>query len=200
VIEVGLTGGIASGKSVVSGMLAGLGARVIDADELARQALVPGTDAYLRTVEAFGPGIVNPDGGINRPALGDIVFADEPKRRLLESIVHPAVFELEAALVREIAGKEPGAVVVFDAALLIESGAYARMDRVVVVWCSLESQLKRLMERSGLSMEDAVRRVAAQMPLEEKKSRADFVIDNDGTLEYTRRQVEGLYARLKQYV
>lgn len=199
-IEVGLTGGIASGKSVVSCMLAGLGARVVDADVLARQALEPGRPAFAETVLRFGEGILSPDGTVDRARLAELVFSDPDKRLLLESIVHPAVFELEAELVRRVAEEEPGSVVVFDAALLIESGAHSRMDKVVVVWCRPGTQLERLMRRNGMTAEEALRRVDAQMPLEEKLGYADYVIDNDGSIEDTLRQVKEVYAALKQYV
>lgn len=199
-IEVGLTGGIASGKSVVSGMLAGLGAHVVDADVLARQALEPGRDAFAEVVRRFGEGILSPDGTVDRARLADAVFSDPDKRLLLESIVHPAVFELESGIVKRAAEEEPGSVVVFDAALLIESGAHSRMDKMVVVWCSPRTQLERLMRRTGMTAYDAQLRVDAQMPLEEKLGYADYVIDNDGSLEDTLRQVKEVYAALKQYV
>lgn len=196
-VEIGLTGGIASGKSLVCGMLEELGARIIDADVLARHALEPGRPAFNRTVDAFGQDILKPDGGIDRPKLAGIIFADPAKRKLLESIVHPEVFAQEAALVEGIRGIASEAVVVFDAALLIESGAYARMDKVVVVWCRRETQLARLMARSGFTKEQAAQRVDSQMPLDDKRGYANFVIDNDGDAESTRAQVEKLYHMLK---
>jgi dephospho-CoA kinase len=198
-IEVGLTGGIGCGKSTVSGMLRTLGALVIDADELAHDALLPGGAAYRDVVSAFGSGILRPDGGIDRAALGEIVFGDGQMRRLLESIVHPAVFGLEQRMLDRFRQERPDSVVVFDAALLIESGAYARMDRVVVVWCSPETQSRRLAAK-GLEPKAAAQRRAAQMPVEEKLTYADHVIDNDGPIEETRRQVEGLFRELLQYV
>jgi len=198
-LEVGLTGGMGCGKSTVSGMLRGLGALVIDADKLAHDVLSPGGSAFKGVVSAFGTGILRPDGSIDRAALGEVVFADEEKRRLLESIVHPAVFEIERRMLEKFRDGHPRAVVVFDAALLIESGAYARMDRVVVVWCSPKTQLQRLAAK-GLEPGQAAKRMAAQMPVEEKLLYADHVIDNDGSMEETARQVEDLFRELLQYV
>jgi len=200
VIEVGLTGGIGCGKSTVSGMLAGLGALIIDADTLARDALSPGGAAYDQTVKAFGRRILTSDGSVDRAALADIVFADADKRRLLESIVHPAVFRLEARMVETFRQKRPGAVVVFDAALLIESGAHARMDKVLVVWCSPDTQMQRLTGPKRLGPEEARQRISAQMPLKEKLLYADYVIDNEGEISETRRQVDEIYRELLQYV
>jgi dephospho-CoA kinase len=199
-VEVGLTGGIGSGKSVVSGMFREMGARIIDADVLAREALEPGTPAYSETVRLFGRRILGSDGRIQRKALADIIFRDPAKRAQLEALVHPRVFSEEARLVREITERQPDAVVLFDAALLIESGAHRRMDRVVVVWCRPETQLLRLMEKVGITREEALMRIAAQMPLDEKKRHATYVVDNDGSLERTREQVERIYRELKQYV
>lgn len=199
-IEVGLTGGIGCGKSTVSRMFAGLGALIIDADELARDTLSPGGAAYSETVRVFGKRILTSDGSVDRAALAELVFADAAKRRMLESIVHPAVFALEKKMVEIFRQRRPGAVVVFDAALLIESGAHARMDKVVVVWCSPETQMRRLTGPKGLGPAEARRRVSAQMPLAEKLSHADFVIDNEGDISETKRQVDGLYRELLQYV
>ena len=188
-LAVGLTGGIGSGKSVVSEMFRSLGAHIIDADILAREALEPGMPAYLETVCLFGRRILGSDGRVQRKALADIVFKDSAKRALLEAVVHPWIFQEEARLVREITEREPGAVVVFDAALLIETGAHRRMDKVVVVWCSPEKQVRRLVGKTGLTPDEALLRIGAQMPLDEKKRHATHVVDNDGSLEHTRLQV-----------
>ena len=197
-LKVGLTGGIGSGKSTVSGILRELGARIIDADVLAREVLEPGGPAFTETIHHFGKRIVGSDGHIDRKALANIVFADPGKRKLLEGIVHPRVFEEEARITADIEASEPDAVVFFDAALLIEAGAHSRMDRVVLVWCRPETQLERLVNRCGLSDADALLRLNAQMPLEEKKRFATHIIDNDGGLEETERQVRALYRELKQ--
>jgi len=199
-LKVGLTGGIASGKSVVCAMFRDLGAHIIDADVLAREAIEPGRPAYVETVRTFGKRILGPDGHIDRKALADIIFADTGKRRLLEHIVHPRVFEEEAKIAASLELSDPGAVVVFDAALLIESGAHERMDRVVVVWCRPETQLDRLIDKSGLTEKEALQRIEAQLPIDEKRAFADYVVDNDGSMEDTRRQVEAVFRELKQYV
>jgi len=197
-LKVGLTGGIGSGKSTVSGILKGLGACIIDADVLAREVLEPGRQAYSETIRLFGKRVMGSDGRIDRKALADIVFSDPDKRKLLEGIVHPKVFEEEARIAAGIEAAEPGAVVFFDAALLIEAGAHRRMDRVVLVWCRPETQLERLIKRCGMSREDAILRLNAQMPLEEKKMYATHIIDNDGSLDETVEQVRALYRELKQ--
>jgi dephospho-CoA kinase len=199
-LKVGLTGGIGSGKSTVSAMLAKLGARIIDADALAHEALAPGGPAYEPVVRAFGRRVLTSDGSVDRKALADIVFRDEDRRRLLEAIVHPVVLAEAERLTAEISSREPDAVVVLDAALLVESGAHARMDRLVVVWCSPGTQMSRLTEKCGLTPEEAALRIAAQMPLDEKRSYADHVVDNDGKIDDTLRQVEELYGLLKQCV
>lgn len=196
---MGLTGGIASGKSVVSAMFKGLGAHIIDADELARESLEPGKPAYHEAVCIFGKRILGSDGRIDRKALAGIVFSDPHKRDLLEKIVHPKVFAEEARIYAELEEREPDAVVFFDAALLIESGAYRRMDRVVVVWCRPETQFNRLVEK-GLSPEAALVRIGAQMPIEEKKKYASHIIYNDGSLAETEAQVRRIYREFKQYV
>ena len=197
-LKVGLTGGIASGKSTVSGMFRELGAHIIDADVLAKEALEPGRPAYAETIRVFGRRIAGSDGRIDRRALGEIVFGDPEKRRALEAIVHPRVFEEEARIFGELSAREPRGIAVFDAALLIESGAHVRMDKVVLVWCREETQVARMAEKWGLTPEEAAVRVRAQMPLDEKKKYADYVIDNDGDLAGTRAQVARIYSELKQ--
>jgi dephospho-CoA kinase len=196
--KIGLTGGIASGKSTISHVLKEMGARIIDADLLAREALSPGTEGYAKTVRLFGKRILSSDGRIDRKALGDIVFSDLMKRAALEGIVHPEVFRREAEITEEISIREPGAVIVFDAALLIESGAYRRMDGVILVWCSRQTQLDRLVKNCRLSPEEAMLRIESQMSLDEKKRYALWVIDNDGELEAAIRQARALYPQLAQ--
>ena len=192
-LKFGLTGGIGSGKSVVCGMLRGMGAHIIDADVLAKDALSPGRPAFDETVRVFGPGILDGGGRIDRGALADVVFGDPAKRAALEGIIHPRVFEAEALAYEAIAKREPDALVFFDAPLLIESGAYRRFRHVVLVWCRPETQLARVMAKWGLNRVEALLRVQAQMPLEEKLGYAAHVIDNDGTLEQTQAQVRNLF-------
>lgn len=193
---IGLTGGIGSGKSVVARMLASLGAAVVDADAIAREVVEPGEPALARLVEAFGPDVLNPDGTLDRRALGRRVFQDEGARKTLEGIVHPAIrtrtWERIGALMAT--GRHPA--VVWDVPLLFEVGAGNLVDQVWVVTAPRPVRLERLRQRDpDLSREELERRMAAQMPLEEKVARADVVIDNGGDLATTRRQVEAAWRR-----
>lgn len=196
-LKVGLTGGIATGKSYVLGVLRELGCEVSDADTLAHQAIEPGKPAQQDIVNEFGPGVLNEDGTINRVALGSLVFADAAKRERLNAIVHPRVYAAQAEWLAEIAARNPQAIAVLDAALIIETGSYKRFDKVVVVWCEPQLQLERLMTRNNLPREQAEARIAAQMPSAEKLKFADFAINTSQGFEDTRRQTEALYAQLK---
>lgn len=191
---IGLTGGIASGKSSVARLLETLGAKVIDADQLAREAVEPGMPAYEAIVHTFPRNIIQPDGAIDRKALGRIVFADLEARRRLEAITHPAISELAEKRLAKLrsAGTD---VVFYMAPLLIEAGATSRVDEIWVVYVDRQTQISRLMKRDGISMEEAEQRIAAQMPMEEKASRGKFVIDNRGTPEETEHQVKNLWER-----
>lgn len=185
-MRVGLTGGIGSGKSVVSALLASFGAVVIDYDLLAREAVAPGTTALAAIVQRFGPGILQADGQLNRPALGEIVFADAQARHDLEAITHPAIGELAWAADRA-AG--PGSIVVHDHPLLVESTMATRCDVVVVVDVPVDLQIERLMALRGMTASAARARVAAQASREERIAAADVVIDNSGTLDDLHREV-----------
>lgn len=196
-LKVGLTGGIATGKSYVLGVLRELGCEVSDADTLAHQAIEPGKPAQQEIINEFGPGVLNEDGTINRAALGGLIFADAAKRERLNAIVHPRVYEAQAEWLAAIATRNPQAIAVLDAALIIETGSYKRFDKVVVVWCEPELQLERLMTRNNLPREQAEARIAAQMPSAEKLKFADFAINTSQGFEDTRRQTEALYAQLK---
>ena len=193
---VGLTGGIASGKSTVSRLLAADGARIIDADVLARQVVAPGQPAFQAVVDHFGSGILNGDGAIDRDRLAAEVFADPAQKAALERIIHPAVAKAMAARLAEIEATAPRSIVVLDVPLLFEAGMDAGLDLVVVVDAPEAVQLERLMKRSGLSRSEALARIGAQMPMAEKRRRADVVIDNGGSLASTRSQVEALWHRL----
>jgi dephospho-CoA kinase len=196
ILRVGLTGGIASGKTTVCRILTELGATVIDADEIARDVVQRGGSAHARVVELFGAEILDDEGQIVRPRLAARVFGDARARRALEQIVHPEVlaeFERRVAAAAD-AGRR--SVVVLDAALLVESGAHGRFDRLVVVRCGRPTQLRRLLARGGLSLEEAEMRMEAQAPLESKLRLADYVVDTEGTLRQTRTQTEALYAAL----
>ncbi len=199
-LKVGLTGGIATGKSYVVSVLRELGCEVLDADVVAHQAIEPGKPAYQDIVTEFGAGVVNPDGTINRPALAAIVFGDEAKRLRLNAIVHPRVFETQAAW---LATLNPSAIAVpviavIDAALMIETGSYKRFDKVVVVHCTPELQLERLMARNQMPQAQGEARIAAQMPSAEKVKVADYTIETSLGFEDTRRQTEAIYERLLQ--
>jgi len=194
--RLGITGGIASGKSAVAAMLRELGFRVIDADALGHQVIEPGTRAYDEIVREFGAGVVGVDGRIDRGKLGALVFADRAKLERLNSIVHPRV---EEEMVRLFAEWEKSGVkdaAFVEAALLVEAGYQKNLDGLVVAWCKPEQQIERLLAR-GLSEVEARRRIAAQMPAEEKLKFATDKIDCSGTLEETRRQVEALAKKLR---
>jgi dephospho-CoA kinase len=196
-LRVGLTGGIASGKSTVASMLRDLEYPVLDADSIARELLEPGQDAYQEVVREFGDGILARGGAVDRPKLGAIVFGDAQKRARLNQILHPRIQEVVAGWFAAL-DRSGGSDLAFeDAALILEAGAKKNLARVVVCWCRPEQQIERLRER-GLSLEEAKSRIAAQMPMEEKRRLADETIDCSGSIEETQRQVQAVIARLKQ--
>ncbi len=191
-----MTGGIASGKSTVASRLAALGAFVLDADVMARRAVVKGSRGWQAVVDTFGPGILAPDGRIDRRKLGDLVFADPEKRRLLEKIIHPLVRSRMDAEVERIGRQDSQSVIVEDIPLLFEAGMDRGLDEIIVVYIPGHLQLKRLVERDRLTYARARARIGSQMPLEEKRRRATMVIDNSGSLEETFRQTDLVYRRL----
>lgn len=197
-LKVGLTGGIASGKTFVVGLLRDFGCHVLDADATAHQVMEPGQPAHAEIVAHFGAEILDPAGRIDRPRLGAIVFADAAERAALNAIVHPRVYEAQARWLAEVAAGDPGGIAVIDAALMIETGSWRRFDRLVVVHCQPEIQLARLMERNGLTREAAGARIAAQLPVAEKLRYANFTIDTSAGFDDTRRQVELLYRQLRE--
>jgi dephospho-CoA kinase len=196
-LRVGLTGSIAVGKSFVTGVLAELGCRVVDADELARRVVEPGSEGLRAVVGAFGEGVLKEDGTLDRKQLGALVFGDEGRRALLNSLLHPLIMAAQDELLRRWEEEDPRGIGVVDAALMIESGGYKRFDKLIVVHCRPEAQLERLMRRGGLSREEAERRVAAQMPQEEKLRYADFAIDTTGGFEEARRRTEEVFHTLR---
>ena len=189
---IGLTGNIGCGKSTVLCMLEALGGRIIDADKLAHQVMEPGSDVWYAIVEAFGQAIVAPDGRIDRPALGRIVFSDPQALRRLEALVHPAV---DAEIHAQIeAATEP--VVVIEAIKLVEAGLHRDLDALWIVTCSREQQFERLIRQRGMSYEAARQRIEAQAPIEDKLALASVVIDNSGSLDDTWRQVLAAWERI----
>jgi dephospho-CoA kinase len=197
-ILVGLTGGIASGKSTASKIFKKLGAYIIDADVLAREVVEPLKPAWRDIIKNFGKEILNKDNSINRKKLAEIVFNNKKKRGLLNSIVHPRVFKRAKEIEREIAKRDPDAVIIFDAALLIESVAYKKMDKNIVVYADEGVQVKRLMKRDGLTKDEAEKRIKAQMPLREKVRFADYIIDGNKALNMVKKQVKTTLERLRE--
>ena len=197
-LKVGLTGSIAVGKTFVDDVFRELGVPVLDADQVARDVVAPATVGLRRVVEEFGESVLTADGKLDRPKLGSIVFNDEEKRLKLNSIIHPLVFEVQDAWLKECEAETPDGIAIVDAALMIEAGGYKRFDKLVVVWCEPDLQLQRLMARDGLSREDAERRIASQMPQDEKKSYADHLIDTSGGFDATRQQVADVFAELSK--
>lgn len=195
-MNIGLTGGIATGKSTVAKMLVQRGAMLIDLDQIAREVVAPGQPALAQIAERFGQAILQPDGSLDRKRLGAIVFADEERRKELEQITHPAIRSVMKTRMQEYERDHPDKLVVVDVPLLFESGLSPMYDRVVVVYVPRSEQLRRLMERDKLTREDAEKRLNAQMDIEQKKRLADVVIDNSGSLEETERQIEQLWRDL----
>jgi len=196
-LRVGLTGSIAVGKSFVCEVFRELGVPVLDADVTAREVVAPGTSGLEAIRKEFGDSVITANGELDRAKLGEIVFSDEAKREKLNSIVHPRVIDAQDRWLNEREVENPNGISIIDAALMIESGGYSRFDKIIVVWCRDEIQLGRLMRRNNLSREDAVRRISAQMPQEEKKSFGDYLIDTSEGYEETRKQVEKIFSALK---
>lgn len=195
-LRVGLTGGIATGKSTVSRLFVECGARLIDADVLAREAVAPEMPACREIAAAFGKDMLRADGSVDRERLGAAVFPDPARRARLEAIIHPHVFAEEERLCRTITAEDPHAVVIFDAALLIETGAHRRKDRLIVVTVDEPTQLRRLMDRNKLTEADARTRIRSQAPLAEKTAVADYVIDGTLPVEQLSKEVQRIYAEL----
>ena len=191
-LKVGLTGGIASGKSTVAEMFRRHGAHLIDADRVSRDVVVPGRPALEEIVEAFGRGVLRPDGALDRAALAAIVFNDDDARARLNAIVHPRIWEEEDRLCAIHEARDPDGVVMIDAAVIIEAGGAGRVDLMVVVDVDAEDQLERLAAK-GMSEEEARSRIRAQMPVAEKRTYGDYVLNNRGPVEETGRQVERVW-------
>jgi dephospho-CoA kinase len=196
-LTVGLTGGLASGKSFVSAALEGLGCHILHADAVGHEVLEPGGEAYQPVIAEFGREILNPDGTIDRRALAAIVFSAPERLEKLNSLVHPAVFRREDEFIRTAGAAEPDAIVVVEAAILVETGSYKKFDRLVVTLCDRETQIRRAIKRDGLTRVQVEARLSRQLPAEELRKVADHVIDTSGTKENTLAQVRELHRALR---
>lgn len=197
-LRVGLTGSIAVGKSYVTSVLAELGCHVLDADQTARQVVEPGAAGLSAVVDAFGEHVLRADGTLDRQKLGALVFADETQRKLLNSILHPYIIAKQDEQLRDWEKADREGIAVVDAALMIESGGYKRFDKLIVVHCRPDVQLERLISREGIPREEAQRRIASQMPQEEKLKFADYSIDTSEGFDSARQRTEEVYKELRR--
>src|SRR5215213_3312083 len=195
-LRVGLTGSIAVGKSFVASVFTELGCHVLDADQTAREVVMPGTPGLAAITDAFGKEILNPDGTLDRKQLAAVVFGNEEKRQRLNHILHPFIIARQDEILREWETKDPNGIGIVDAALMIESGGYCRFDKLIVVHCRPEVQLERLMLRDKLSREQALRRIASQMPQEEKQKFADYLINTSEGFDLTRARTIEVHSQL----
>jgi dephospho-CoA kinase len=194
---VGLTGGMGSGKSLVAGMFQELGAHLIDADGLSRSLVEPDKPAWHEIVNKFGQGVLNDDKTLNRKKMAELVFSDSENKKVLEGIVHPKVFLEEKRIYEEIREKENDALILVDSPLLIESGNYSQMDKVIVIASDEEICLKRILDKGSFSMVDAKKRIKNQMGLQEKSKYADYILENNSSIDELRLNVKALYKDLK---
>jgi dephospho-CoA kinase len=198
-LRVGLTGSIAVGKSFVSSVFAELGCHVLDADQTAREVVMPGAAGLAAVVRDFGDEILAADGTLDRARMAALVFADEEKRLRLNHILHPFILARQDEILRDWEAEDPNGVAIVDAALMIESGGYKRFDKLIVVHCRPEVQLERLMLRSNLTLAEAQRRIASQMPQAEKQRYADYLIDTSDGFEPTRQRTVQVYEELRKH-
>ena len=195
-LRVGLTGSIGVGKSFVGSVFVQLGCRLLDADDTAREVVLPGTEGLKNIVNEFGPEVLQPDGALDRKVLGSIVFANPEKRQRLNAILHPRIIERQDEILNALESDDPHGIAIVDAALMIESGGYKRFDKLIVVHCRPEVQLERLMLRDGLSPDEAQKRIDSQMPQSEKQRFADYLIDTSDGFELTRQRTREVYDQL----
>lgn len=195
---VGLTGGVASGKTAVSQVLKEEGAYIIDADQIARELVQPHTSAWKELLQEFGEEILKSDGSIHRKKLADKVFSDPEKRRRLNQILHPRIKEEMDRRKKEIGKRDPNAIVIIDAPLIVELGDHREMDRLIVVVSTPAQQIERLKKRDGMGLEEALRILSSQMPAEEKVKLADFIIRNEGMFEETKKRTKEVFNELKK--
>jgi dephospho-CoA kinase len=198
-LRVGLTGGVACGKSTIAAMFERRGAHVIKADEIAHKLMSPGQAVYEQVVQHFGREILNADGTIHRPKLASLAFPSRVKE--LNSLVHPAVVKFQDDWMEQVGREDPNAIAIVEAALIFEAGAASHFDRMIVVLCSFDQKVERFAKRTGMDLtfahEEVSRRSAAQLPDEDKAAEADYIVDNSGTLEDAESQVEKIRAELK---
>ncbi|MSV34621.1 MAG: dephospho-CoA kinase [Bryobacterales bacterium] len=195
-LRVGLTGGLASGKSFVGKTLGGLGCLVIRNDEIGHQVIEPGGEAYADVVQEFGRGILNPDGSIDRRKLAALVFRDPERLAKLNALVHPPVRARTRQLLEAYEASHPHGVAVVEAAILIETGSYRDYEKLLVAVCSVEQQIQRALARDGVTREEVLERLSRQMPLEEKIKYADYLVDTSGTKEQTQARVRAIHETL----
>lgn len=195
-LVVGLTGGIATGKSTVARMFAGLGAKIVDCDELVRTVVQPHMPAWQEIVNWLGPCVFYSDGTIDRSALGDIAFSDPTKRKRLEQIIHPRVLEEQKRILEELRSHDPSCIAMVDVPLLFEVNLEDSFETIILVYAPPEIQIERLIKRNHFTREGAEKRLQAQMPIDEKLVRSHFIIHNDGSLENTMLQVNSVYLSL----
>ena len=197
-LRVGLTGSIGVGKSFVGSVFVELGCRLLDADDTAREVVLPATEGLKQIVEEFGPEVLQSDGTLDRKELSSIIFADQEKRQRLNAILHPRIIERQDQILDGWEAANPDGIAIVDAALMIESGGYQRFDKLIVVHCRPEVQLERLMLRDGLSLEEARKRIDSQMPQSEKQKFADYLIDTSDGFELTRQRTREVYNQLSR--
>ena len=197
-LRVGLTGGLATGKSLVGDALVKLGCHLLQADQVGHAVLAPDGEAYAAVIAQFGSGIVDPDDVINRKRLAEIVFGDPAQLTRLNALVHPAVFARQEAWFAEIAAREPKAVAIVEAAIMVETGSFRRYDRIILTVCREEQQIARAMARDALTEVQVRERIARQLPESEKRKKANYVIDTSGTLDQTLEQTAQVCAILKR--
>jgi len=197
-VTIGVTGGIGTGKSLVTGIFRSLGAFIIDADILAREVVGPDMPAYHKIVSMFGDSIIDADKKINRKKLGEIVFHDRVSLKQLEQIIHPEVIREQEKLIHDYREKNKEGCIIVDAPLLIEAGFHEKLDYLIVVSSKTDIQEERLYQRNGMTQDEVERRRLAQLPMEEKKQLADWIIDNNGTREDTRDQVKKIWEIIQE--
>jgi dephospho-CoA kinase len=197
-LRVGLTGSIGVGKSFVASVLSDLGCHVLDADQTAREVVAPGTPGLRAVAQTFGNEVLRDDGTLDRQLVATLVFGDEKKRQLLNAILHPFILAEQDAIMRQWEKEDPDGIGVVDAALMIESGGYKRFDKLIVVHCRPEVQLERLMNRNGLSLEQATQRINSQLSQSEKRKFGDYLIDTSDGLDQTRERTAEVYKELRQ--